>query len=149
MANWLGLKPEEKAALIINLAALVGLILLAWLSASRGWLLLLAGSVGGLGGLVHEFAQSKGQILFFQKHEDGVYLGSLAGVFLGAVAGLLAIRGYVIDSAASFTMTQVSYEGFLAGLALKGVAEAAGGTVVPSTPTPPAPPSPPVPPPVP
>lgn len=28
MANWLGLKPEEKAALIINLAALVGLILL-------------------------------------------------------------------------------------------------------------------------
>ena len=143
MTNTFGLKPEEKAALIANVAALIVLIFLAWLSASQGWLLLLAASVGGLGGLVHEFAQSKGKIVFFQKHEDGVYLGSLAGVFLGAVAGLLAIRGYVIGSPTGISMTQVSYEGFLAGLALKGVAEAAGGTTVPSPPAPPPPPGPP------
>ncbi len=149
MANGLELNSREKAALIVNGVALIVLILLAWLSASKGWLLLLGGSIGGLGGLVHEFAQSRGKIVFFQKNEDGVYLGSLAGVFLGAVAGLLAIRGFVTGGLTDASMTQISYEGFLAGLALKGVAEAAGGTVVPARQPPPAPPPPPVLPPVP
>lgn len=85
---------------------------------------------------MHEFAQSKGKIVFFEKHEDGLHLGSLAGVFLGVVAGLLAIRGYVIDSPTGASITQLGYEAFLAGLGLKGIAEAAGGTVVPSPPSP-------------
>jgi hypothetical protein len=146
MANGLGLQAHEKAAVIVNGIALIVLIFLAWLSVSAGWLLLLAGSVGGLGGLVHEFAQSKGKIVFFQRHEDGVYLGSVAGIFLGAVAALLAIRGYVIDSPPGVSLTQLSYEGFLAGLALKGITEAAGGTTVLATPPPPAPLPPPAPP---
>jgi hypothetical protein len=145
MANGLGLNSQEKAALIVNGVALIVLLLLAWLSASKGWLLLLGGSIGGLGGLVHEFAQSGGKIVFFQKYEDGVYLGSLAGMFLGAVAGLLAIRGFVTGSLTDASMTQISYEGFVAGLALKGVAEAAGGTMVPASQPPPAPPPPPPP----
>jgi hypothetical protein len=49
-------------------------------------------------------------------------------VFLGAVAGILVIRGYLTEDTATTnaTFVQMSYEAFLAGLALKGVAEAAG-----------------------
>ncbi|HXH13743.1 MAG TPA: DUF4257 domain-containing protein [Alphaproteobacteria bacterium] len=140
----LGLSAHEKLAVIVNGIALIGLIVLAGLSASAGWLLLLVGSVGGLGGLAHEFAQSKGKIVFFQRCEDGVYLGSLAGVFLGAVAALLTVRGYLTEHP-TIDLTQLSYEGFLAGLALKGIAEAACGTTVLSSPSPPASPAPPAP----
>lgn len=84
---------------------------------------------------MHEIAQSGGTIAFFEKHEDGLYLGTLAGVILGAVAGILVVRGYLVPgpagTAASFSLAQVSYEVFTAGLALKGVVEAAGGNVVP------------------
>jgi hypothetical protein len=95
-------------------------------------LLVLAFSVGGPGGLVHEIAQSRGKILFFQRQSDGLYLGAIAGVILGAIAGILVIRGYLTGDIATTnaTLVQMSYETFLAGLALKGVAEAAatGGT---------------------
>jgi len=102
-------------------------------SAHYQWWLVLAASVGGLGGLVHEIAQSGGKILFFQKHQDGMYLGAVSGIVLGAVAGVLVVRGHLIASVAdipSVSATQLSYEVFFAGLGLKGVAEAAGGNAV-------------------
>lgn len=90
---------------------------------------LLAGSCGGLGGLVHEISQSGGKILFYQKHEDGIYLGSVAGILLGAAAGILLLRGYLNGDVTAYT-AQIAFESFLAGLALKGVFEATGGNVV-------------------
>jgi hypothetical protein len=91
----------------------------------------LAVSVGALGGLAHEIVQSGGKIMFFQRREDGVYLGSIAGMALGTVAGVLVVRSQLpavtgVD-ATSALMTELAYEIFLAGLALKGVSEAAGG----------------------
>ena len=63
-----------------------------------------------------------------------MYLGSLAGMVLGAVAGILVIRGHLIASATgsapSASTIQLSYEIFTAGLALKGVTEAAAGSPV-------------------
>src|SRR5262245_5884729 len=91
----------------------------------------LAVSVGALGGLAHEIVQSGGKIMFFQRREDGVYLGSIAGMALGTVAGVLVVRSHLpavtgVDATPAL-MTELAYEIFLAGLALKGVSEAAGG----------------------
>jgi hypothetical protein len=128
-------QPSGTVFLIANGVALIVLGILAGVSGYYHWWLWLAAAVGGLGGLVHEFAQSGGRIVFFQQNRDGLYLGSLAGVVLGAVAGILVIRGHLIGSdpgaAPLGSVTQLSYECFFAGLALKGVSEAASGTVVP------------------
>ena len=118
----------EMFSIIATVVLGVVLALVALLSYRNQSLLVLAFSVGGLGGLVHEIAQSRGKILFFQRHADGLYLGTISGVILGAVAGILVIRGYLTGDAATTnaTFVQMSYETFIAGLALKGVAEAAG-----------------------
>lgn len=54
---------------------------------------------------------------------------------LGAVAGILLVRGDLIATATgtalTVTKTQLTYEVFLAGRALKGVTEATGGNPVP------------------
>jgi hypothetical protein len=135
MTNNAGITNLEKFSIVATLimGALLGI--LAWASVRHGWVLWLAASVGGLGGLAHEIAQSGGKIMFFQKHQDGMYLGSLAGIVLGAVAGILVIRGHLIAGSAGPTFSggtiQLEYEIFSAGLALKGVTEAAGGKPVP------------------
>ncbi len=135
MAENDGLTRLEKVSVIATLLMVVLLAILAWASGHNNWLLWLAASVGGLGGLVHEIAQSGGKIMFFQRHKDGMYLGSLAGIVLGAVAGILVIRGHLIASAGGVALEvskiQLTYEIFMAGLALKGVTEAAGGNAVP------------------
>ncbi|HEV2494156.1 MAG TPA: DUF4257 domain-containing protein [Terriglobia bacterium] len=128
-----GLTPMEKYSIVATIVLGVALALLAWASAHYGWTLWLAASVGALGGLVHEIAQSGGKVAFFQRYQDGFYLGSVAGMILGAVAGLLVVRGLVAgnpSSPPSMTTAQIAYEVFTAGLALKGVAEAAGGNAV-------------------
>jgi len=135
MANNPALTPIEKLSIISTLVMVVLLALLAWASVHHNWLFWVAASVGAIGGLVHEIAQSGGKIMFFQREEDGMYLGSLAGAVLGAVAGILVVRGDLIASATgtalTVTETQLTYEVFMAGLALKGVTEAAGGNPVP------------------
>lgn len=118
-------------SIIITVLVGVGLAILASVSAERNWLIWLAVSVGGLGGLVHEIAQSGGKILFFERKLDGFYLGGLAGVVLGAAAGLLAIRGFLVDPNVQVNEFELIYEAFLAGMALKGVTEAAGGQALP------------------
>jgi hypothetical protein len=136
MANKTHLTWWEKVSLAVTGVTFVVLCILAWASSHNNWLLWLAVSIGGLGGLVHEVAQSGGKIAFFEKYEDGLYLGALAGVALGAVAGILVIRGHLIARTSgtelSVSMTQLAYEVFTAGLALKGVVEAAGGNAVPA-----------------
>ncbi len=124
----------EERSLYYSLAALIALLILAWLSFTYNSWLLLAASAGALGGFVHEIAQSRGKIMFFHKYDDGLYLGSVAGMVLGAVTGILVIRGYLIGTPSGATVSvsniQLSYEAFLAGLALKGVVEAAAGNAV-------------------
>jgi len=122
------LTPMQKFSIISTVAIGVVLAIVAWQSFRNQSLLVLAFSVGGLGGLVHEIAQSRGKILFFKNEPDGLYLGTISGVVLGAVAGVIVIRGYMTGdtSTTNATFVNMSYECFIAGLALKGVAEAAG-----------------------
>src|SRR2546426_12168324 len=87
------LSPLERYSLIGTLVLLAGLSVLAGVSAQQHWVLWLAVSIGGLGGLTHELAQSGGKILFFQKQADGLYLGSVAGVGPGAAGGAPVARG--------------------------------------------------------
>lgn len=126
-----GLTTTDIVSVVSTFGIAVGLAVLASLSAQNNWVLWLAVSVGGLGGLVHEIAQSGGKILFFERKLDGIYLGSMAGTILGAVAGLLAIRGLIINAPTDPEPVQLIYEAFIAGLALKGVMEAAGGQALP------------------
>jgi hypothetical protein len=118
--DWISIAVTVSIGLVLAIAA--------WFSYQNQSLFILAFSVGGLGGLVHDIAQSRGKLLFFKRQSDGLYLGTVAGVFLGAVAGVVVIRGYLTGDTptANATFVQMSYEAFLAGLALKGVAEAAG-----------------------
>jgi len=127
-----GLSPMEKYSIVATVLLVVAMALLAWASARFGWTLWLAVSVGALGGLAHEIAQSGGKVAFFHRYEDGFYLGSVAGLILGAVAGLLVVRGLVLGNPLPPTITpaQIAYDVFTAGLALKGVTEAAGGNAV-------------------
>lgn len=127
------LTPMEIFSIFVTVTLALLLIILAKLSVSHTWLLWLAASTGALGGLAHEIAQSGGKIAFFQRYQDGFYLGSVAGMVLGAVAGLLVARGLVSGLAGAPVTTtpiQLAYDGFIAGLALKGVTEAAGGNAV-------------------
>lgn len=87
-------------------------------------LLVVAISVAAIGGFVHEIVQSGGSVAYPQSKADGLYLGSISGLVFGAIAGLLAVQS--IDPNASVGISFVS-QMFFAGLALKGVAEAAGG----------------------
>lgn len=120
-------------SVIVTVAVGIGMAILATISAERGSVIWLAIAVGALGGLVHEIAQSGGKILFFERKLDGFYIGALAGAVLGAVAGLLAVRGAITNPTAEpFNITELFYEAFLAGMALKGVTEAAGGQALPA-----------------
>jgi hypothetical protein len=114
-----------------TLGAVVLTVGLATASAHYGWTLPLAASVGALGGLAHELTQSGGRIWWFQKHADGLYIGSLAGMVLGAVAGVLVVKGH-LSELSSISTVELSYDAFVSGLALKGVVEAAGGNPVPA-----------------
>ena len=120
----------QKWSLITTVAFGVSAIGVAVFSISDKNALLLAVSMGALGGLIHEIAQSGGKILFFEKQEDGYYLGSIAGMALGAVAGILVVRGQLVGIE-NANMTDIAIEVFMAGLGLKGIAEAASGNAVP------------------
>lgn len=130
-------KEEDKQGLYF-LAGTIVLVLvlggLAWLATEKEWILVFACSVGALGGLLHEFAQSGGKVLFPKKMEDGIYLGAFTGAVLGAVAGILVVRGFLIfegeHAQLSISHVQLGYEVFIAGLGLKGIAEAGTGTMV-------------------
>jgi hypothetical protein len=119
-------------SVIVTVAVGIALAILATISAQRGSVIWLAIAVGALGGLVHEIAQSGGKILFFERKLDGFYIGALAGAVLGAVAGLLAVRGAITNPAETPNITELFYEAFLAGMALKGITEAAGGQALPA-----------------
>lgn len=94
-------------------------------------IIVIAFSAGAIGGFLHEFVQSKGTILFIQKREDGIYLGSITGLILGMVAGILVLVQPLAGGTGlgSLDPNAILIESFLAGLALKGVAE--GATSVP------------------
>ncbi|SRR5712692_8506925 len=79
-----------------------------WPSNTSGWIIWLGLAAGGLGGLLHEFAQSGGKLLLTKRQADGIYLGALTGMLLGMLAGVLAVQGLFVQSSAPANNTQAS-----------------------------------------
>jgi hypothetical protein len=150
-ANW---KRSEQASVGITLLFALASGFFAFIPTT---VFIQAIAAGALGGLFHEIAQSGGKIFFMQKREDGLYLGSLTGMVLGSVAGLILLQGFLPPARLCETNTNGTPEAgcvefnrkagnvanvrlileiFLAGMALKGVAEAATGQEVPLNETP-------------
>ena len=128
--DYLAITRGQTRDVAITIAIGLGTALAAYIAATRGDVMTLAASMGALGGLSHEIAQSHGKILFFRKAEDGIYIGSIAGMVLGAIAGLLVARGLVTHAPGSaplpIDLMQLKFEAFFAGLGLKGILDAAG-----------------------
>ncbi len=61
-----------------------------------------------------------------------MYMGSIAGMVLGSVAGILVVQGEIekIRMVTDYDYTKLSIDVFLAGLSLKGVTEAAAGNKI-------------------
>jgi hypothetical protein len=137
--GWAGGMPQqalsanEKWSLILTLVstALIAFVVL-WANAV-GDVIWTVVSVGALGGLVHEIAQSKGTAFIPGKAsstpggantgED--YLGGLVGIILGGAAGLLTLAVSSGTSTPSKVSVQLIVTAFSAGIALKGISDAA------------------------
>lgn len=123
---------KNRNNIILTLACLVGLMLLTLVSVEKNFIFIFAASVGGIGGLLHEIAQSGGKIFLPRSEKDGLYLGAFSGIVLGAVSGFLLLKG-VIDletlPSENINYFTVGYETFVAGLGLKGLSEALGTKV--------------------
>ncbi len=124
MTGWSSLSADEKYYVLITLGAVVALVVLAFISAHYNLLFWLGVSVGGIGGLFHELFQSGGTILFPEKKDDGLYIGSIVGLGLGALAGIITVKGYLLNPALAYNNYYVTIEILMSGLALKGVGEA-------------------------
>jgi hypothetical protein len=119
---------EDKLSILLAVGIAILFVVAAMYSYRSQSLFILAGSMGGLGGLLHEFVQSGGKFVIVQKKSDGIYLGTLAGALIGIIAGMLMTRGYLnVTDGKTINYLEVTYEAFTAGLALKGVVEAATG----------------------
>lgn len=139
-----GLSDDEILSLKITIIMTVITFFLLYVFLSAKSELGIALTAGAIGGFLHEFVQSKGKVLFIQQMEDGLYLGSISGLILGMVAGMLVYAGTVSPNILTGTTTNLNstattqivpsvsqgmqfllFESMLAGLALKGVSEAA------------------------
>jgi len=126
---------EQKYSVLANIVLLIGLVAALNWATNHGSLWWIAVSAGGLGGLVHELAQSKGKMLFIKKYDDGVYLGSISGIILGIVAGILLLQNQITSDQTIETakLAKATFDAFIAGLALKGVVEATSSEPVPTS----------------
>jgi len=128
-----GLTRLEKLSVAATGALALIFIITAWWSFGRSPFVL-ATSLGCVGGLMHELAQSGGKILFFEKKADGVYLGSVTGMMLGGITGVIASHSIPVpETGLPMFYQNLSYETFMAGLGLKGLVEAAAGNAVAAT----------------
>ena len=122
-----GLTPGELWAVRATAVLALAFIVAAFFSYEKSPLVL-AISLGCLGGLMHELAQSGGKILFFARRDDGLYLGGVAGMMLGGVTGLIAAHAVQAQNPVEYQ--NLAYEAFMAGVGMKGLVEAATGSAV-------------------
>jgi len=137
--GWAGGMPQQelttnaKWSLILTLVSTAVIAFVALWANAAGDIIWTVVSVGALGGLVHEIAQSKGTVFLpgsssntlagTGKGED--YLGGLVGIILGGSAGLLTLAvssGTVVSARVT---VQLIVTAFAAGVALKGISDAA------------------------
>jgi hypothetical protein len=97
-------------------------ILAVWSYESQ-YVLMTAVWAGAIGGLIHEIVQSQGKFMLPNTDDKGnLCLGGLIGIISGGVAGLIYYQG--LTTITAITIAAVFVGAFIAGLALKGVADA-------------------------
>ena len=87
--------------------------------------LLLSIVVGCVGGVIHDLIQNKAIILYPSTTDEGVYIGWILGVILGGAAGFIAYGSGVVSTTLD---PRLLLAPFTAGIALKGVIDAAANT---------------------
>ncbi len=87
--------------------------------------LLLSIVVGAVGGLIHDLIQNKAVILYPSTTDEGVYLGWILGIILGGAAGFIAYASGVVSTTFDPKLLAAP---FTAGIALKGIVDAAANT---------------------
>lgn len=130
--------PSPRMSVVLTFIATTVIAVMAAWAGSAGSVLWTAVTVGAIGGLVHEIAQSKGTAFFpdtdnkadtdnksdakkgTSKSES--YLGGLIGIILGGAAGLVALS---VSPTPTIVTTQMIATAFAAGVALKGIADSA------------------------
>ncbi|MDO9098696.1 MAG: DUF4257 domain-containing protein [Candidatus Methanoperedens sp.] len=118
---------EEKFSFKITIGLTFLVFIIAIFSFYINNILWIAISVGALGGILHEIIQSDGKIVLPTPKTDGVYLGAVYGLIVGAAVGVLSIQSMpetTVDISRSLII-QI----FSAGLAFKGISDAAAGRV--------------------
>ena len=106
---------------VVSIVSVLGIAVLAWISYAENSVFFTAILVGATGGLVHEIAQSNGRFILPQRDtKDDWYLGGLFGLVAGGVSGIILVSGL----AETPVSTRLIGEAFLAGLGLKGFADA-------------------------
>jgi hypothetical protein len=113
---------KEYDGQIVSVLSIAITAYLAWYAYHKPSSFETAVFVGALGGITHELFQSQGKFMMpqYDKAKGEYYLGGLFGLIEGGVAGLILAQG----KPGSLSLFQLLSEAFLAGLALKGVAEA-------------------------
>jgi hypothetical protein len=124
-------KSRLKSNQIVSLVTIIVVVAFAVASAILNDVFATAVLVGAIGGLVHELVSSNGKYILpnidsTSGNPSDVSLGGLYGLVIGGVAGLLLVGGL----AATTVTAQVLSSAFLAGLAVKGVSDAAAGNAV-------------------
>lgn len=127
------LPPNAKWSLVVTLASTVFISFVIFWANAVGDIIWTVISTGALGGLVHEIAQSKGTVFVpgpSSKTSDGKpsgedYLGGLVGIILGGAAGLLTLAVSSGTPTPTKVTTQLIVTAFAAGVALKGISDAA------------------------
>jgi hypothetical protein len=115
------LHSKEWRGITVTVIALVTTVFLVSYASRFNDILVAAISCGALGGIVHEVARSNGRFVLPKADHDTYYLGGLFGLISGGVAGLLLAQGFTGEHVTRSLLVET----FLAGLALKGFAEAA------------------------
>ena len=112
-------------AQLASVLSILATVVLAWVSFATNNVLLAPIFLGAMGGMIHEIAQSNGKFILPTRDTDGNwYLGGLFGLIAGGVAGLLLAQGLKETTVGVGLVS----ESFLAGLALKGFADAVAAT---------------------
>jgi len=126
--------PAQWSVILTIVSTIIALFAALWAYAAKDviWTVV---CVGALGGLAHEIVQSKGTSFLPDTQSSGQnagkkdnsgsqenYLGGLLGLILGGAAGLLTLSA---TSATSGVSTELVVTAFSAGVALKGISDAA------------------------
>ena len=104
-----------------TVAAIIGIFILIGIGAYYQIVILVVVCVGAVGGLAHEIVQSQGKYMLPSTDSTGNFcLGGLVGLVEGGIAGVLLIQGQQGNPVFS---QSILISAFVAGLALKGVAD--------------------------